>query len=360
MNAVVVVGAGGNIGSHLVPLLARQPELGRLTLIDPDLYEPANICSQAVAPRDVGRAKARVQAARARRIRPELAVEAIVAAVEQVPLGRLRASWIVACLDSRRARQVVNQAARRLGQPWIDAGVAASGRLARVTVYGASAASACIECGWDARDYASLEQSYPCGAAGAVPPTAAPAALGALAAALAALACEAPATDAAVARDARELVLAAGAGRLLRSRAPRRTACLLPEHAPWQIRWANLDPRQATLGELVALGTPRLRGAEPRLTVAGRRFGRHWRCSACGYERATLRVTPTLCASRCRRCGGRLVAVGFAASEELDVRELAPRVLARPLAALGLLPGDVVTLRAGARSLHLEIGSDRR
>jgi molybdopterin/thiamine biosynthesis adenylyltransferase len=349
---VVVVGAGGNIGSHLVPLLARLPALEQLVLVDPDRYEPSNLAGQAIAPRDVGRAKAKVQAARARRIRPRLAVEAIVGTVEQVPLGCLRADWIVACLDSRRARQSVNEMARHLGRPWIDTGVAAGERLARVTIYGADEANTCLECGWDERDYAALEQEYPCAGAGRVAPTAAPAALGALAAALAALACERHPADA-VAHDEAETVVVAAAGRLVRSRTVRRDGCRLGDHAPWRIRRAGLDA-EVSLGDLFA------RGGASQLAVAGRRFARRWRCARCGGARERLRATPSLAAWRCRSCGGELVADGFDRRAALASNDLSWHERRLRLRSLGLAAGDVVTFDVAGRRLHLEIEGDRR
>ena len=44
--SVVVVGAGGAIGSHLTAHLGRTPQISRLTLIDKDVYEPGNIQTQ--------------------------------------------------------------------------------------------------------------------------------------------------------------------------------------------------------------------------------------------------------------------------------------------------------------------------
>jgi len=120
---IATIGAGGNIGSHLVPHLGRLPGIERVTLVDPDNYERRNLWSQDITPGAIGRSKARVQARRLQRINPQLRVEAIASAVEDVPLGRLRCDLILACLDSRRARQTVNEVAWRLGIPWIDAGV---------------------------------------------------------------------------------------------------------------------------------------------------------------------------------------------------------------------------------------------
>ena len=125
----------GNIGSHLVPHVARMPGIGRVVLIDPDVYGDANRSSQAVGEGDIGRAKAVVQAEVVRRVNPDLAVTRLPHAVEDVPLGCLRGDLILACLDSRATRQYVNEAARSLGVPWIDAGVEPGRWLARVNVY---------------------------------------------------------------------------------------------------------------------------------------------------------------------------------------------------------------------------------
>ena len=76
-----------------------------------------------------------VQADVVRRIRPELVVDEYPQPVEDTPLGCLRADIILACVDSRGARQYVNEVARSLGVSWIDAGVEAGGGLARVNVY---------------------------------------------------------------------------------------------------------------------------------------------------------------------------------------------------------------------------------
>ena len=54
---VVVVGLG-NIGSHVVPHVARLPAVGRLVLCDPDTYDASNVASQAICAGDVGLTKA--------------------------------------------------------------------------------------------------------------------------------------------------------------------------------------------------------------------------------------------------------------------------------------------------------------
>lgn len=157
-----VVGGCGNIGSHLVPHLARNPRVERVVLVDPDVYEPKNLAGQDIRARDVKRSKVEVQAERLHEIRPELEVVAVADRLENLPLAYFRNAIIFGALDSRWARQQLNQAAWRAGSPWIDMAVDGPGWLCRVSVYQPGLDSPCLECGWDAADYESLYQSLPC------------------------------------------------------------------------------------------------------------------------------------------------------------------------------------------------------
>ncbi len=151
MAHIIVVGAGA-IGSHVVTLAARMALVDELTIVDPQSYEPANLANQNMATADIGRSKAQAQMRRAKRVRHDLAVTAYALPVESLPLGRLRADVILACVDSRLARMAINQAAWRLGVPWANAGIDASG-LVRVQAFLPGADQACLECAWGAADY---------------------------------------------------------------------------------------------------------------------------------------------------------------------------------------------------------------
>src|ERR1035438_6534958 len=166
--SILVAGVGGNIGAHLLQSLARIPELGHVTLVDRDVYEPRNVVNQDILPRDVGKPKVHVQARRLAEIRPDLEIDAIHAPLESLPLGAWRVDLIAACLDSRAARQTVNERAWRLGVPWVDSGVLGSEWLARVNVYAPAYDAPCLECAWSDADYRLLSQRYPC--AGAADP----------------------------------------------------------------------------------------------------------------------------------------------------------------------------------------------
>ena len=354
---LVVVGAG-NIGSHLVPHLGRMPGLARVTLVDRDSYDGSNLAGQDITRRDIGRPKARVQAARLRRINPGLEVAAVAAAVEDLPLGLLRADALLGCVDSRVARQTLNLVTRRLGVPWIDAGVQASGWLARVSVYAPDARAACLECGWDQRDYDLLEQDYPCARdATEPPPTHAPSALGALAASMQALECQTLLSgESDGSRPAsRQVVIDARHHTHYVTSLPRHPSCRVAEHRPWSIDSLPADPHEVTLDDLVRSVRPmrsrkqtsRRRPTPDRfsLRVAGQRFVTSLRCSGCGRASEFFGVRRRLKTGRraCRRCGKPLYATAFDFLDTLVVGAL-PASRAFSLAWLGLVVGDVVTL----------------
>ena len=228
----IVIAGLGNTGSHLAPLVARLAPVTRLTLVDPDAYGAANRAGQAIAAADAG-PKAEVQAARLRRIRPELEVTATVGRIEDVPLGRLRARLIVSCVDSRLARWRINQIAWRLGVPWLDCGVRAAEWLARAAAFAPAAGAACLECAWGPQDYRLMEQPYSC-TAGEAAPTNAPAALGALAAALVAVEVARLAAGEAGALAGRQIVYDGGRQRLAGASFRRNPRCAF-DHAIWQV-----------------------------------------------------------------------------------------------------------------------------
>lgn len=161
--AALVVAGLGNIGSFLVPLIARMQTVARVVLCDPDHYEGGQQLVQDVPAADVGRAKVAVQAERLRAIRPELEVEAITERVETLPLGRLCDAVVVSCLDSRAARLRLAARAWRVGSPFVDAAVGGGpSLLVRTNAFLPEPEAACFECAFEDRDYASLEQVFAC------------------------------------------------------------------------------------------------------------------------------------------------------------------------------------------------------
>src|SRR5215211_250247 len=72
------VGAGSG-GMAVLDLLARDPRVTRVTLVEPDVYAPHNVYRHLFPPSAVGRLKAELAAEWVRAIRPDLAFTALVA-----------------------------------------------------------------------------------------------------------------------------------------------------------------------------------------------------------------------------------------------------------------------------------------
>jgi adenylyltransferase/sulfurtransferase len=179
-SASVLIAGAGNIGSPLASFVARCG-IRRLVLLDRDTVEDKNLRTQDYRPEDVGRAKAEVLAQRLRDQVPSVAVEAICADLENVPLGLFAVDLILGALDSRRARQVlISEIAWPLGVPVIDGGVG-EGWRGRVQIFVPGPDTACLECTWGREDYRQLSVEYPCmpGAAASAPATVSPAFAGA-------------------------------------------------------------------------------------------------------------------------------------------------------------------------------------
>ena len=358
--SVIVVGLG-NIGSHLVPLAGRMRGVGRVVLIDHDVYEQRNLSCQDIASADLGRSKAQVQARRLRRINPALDVHPISRRVEDVPLGVLRGDVVMACLDSLSARQSVNQAAWRLGVPWIDAGVDATGLLVRVNAYMPGPDNPCIECAWAQEDYAALEQSYPCQPEG-VPAQAtnAPASLGAVAAGLMALECQ--------------KLLGGDFEHLLGAREVfidlqhhvhdvtvfRRNPNCRFDHATWRIEPLRASPRELSLRKLLE-SAPGAQGdaRQGSLRLERQPFACRLFCRQCGKSVQHLHLKSRIRRVRrqCPTCGRPMMVRGIDLREEIEGGRLSARQLGRSLHGLGIRPQDVLTIGGPGGDRHLEVVS---
>lgn len=349
----------GNIGTHLIAFLARIPGLRRVNIVDFDGYEKSNLAGQDIQPRDVGKPKARAQAARLRRLCPALDVRAFIARLEDVPLGLLRADVLLTGLDSRVARCRANEIFWRLGmQAWIDGGVQAAQMLARVNVYLRGAGQPCYECSLSSGDYAALEQQYACGKqGGSVAATAAPACLGGLTAALQAIELHKMVSGQwdRVAAGC-EVMFDGRTGQSLVSRCRPPAACRF-DHSTWAIKRLEQTANQLAVSDVLALGPAGRRGSgRAALAVAGRMLVRRLTCLSCGAQSPRpwafhSRWSPA--AQPCSRCGGRQAA---SATDTFDWLEegMLPRSQVT-LARLGVRAGDVLVLRRGGRQQYLEI-----
>jgi molybdopterin/thiamine biosynthesis adenylyltransferase len=331
-------------------------------LIDRDVYEPANLSSQEILPRDVGRRKVTVQARRLREIRPDLEVVTIHAPVETVPLGKLRGDIVLTALDSRRARQHVNEVVCRLAVPWIDAGVDAGALLARVSMFMPGSDQPCMECTWDERDYAALEQRYSCHPSDHQTfSTDAPSSLGAVAAALMALECgKILSAEPDPGLFGRQILVDAAHHGASVTRFRRNAGCRLADHSRWRIRRLDRTAAQLTIADALELGTTDLAcEADCGIRVESSSFVTKLTCSSCGKAHALLRTLASLGAPRCRSCGSTMTASGFDLQERLEGERLEPRMLRRTLRSVGLRPGDVFTVGTPGCENHFELADEQ-
>jgi ThiF family len=354
---LVVVGAGV-IGAHLVGHLARHPEVSKLTIIDRDTYSEANLACQEIRVRDVGRAKASVQARRLSRLRNDLEVRARVADVRTLPLGELRSDAIFSCVDTRVARQVLNQCAYRLGIPWFDTGVKGDQLLARAHVYAPVPGAGCLECGWSDRDYALLEQDYPCRGEREIP-TGASSALGALAASMAAIEFGKWVGGRVEHLAVGHQVLIDGVGHCDRlTRFGPNPACRF-DHRVWEIVPLDCSAADLTLGQAVELG--RLPGSSGPLEfeVDRGRFITGLICPQCGWRDGVFFLGIPGGSRACDECGSPAVCSPAGCLDVLndaaDTRGLTSGVRSRSLAEIGLRSGDVFTVRDSVGERHFEI-----
>jgi hypothetical protein len=281
----------------------------------------------------VGEYKVAALARRLRVITPCLEVAALPSRIEDVPMGALRSDLFLACVDTRMARQTINEIAWRLRTPWIDSGVLASEQLARINVYVPGVDTVCLECSWDAGDYAALETEFPCGGAvSAEQSSDTSAELASLAASLVAIECRKMLSgDLQHAAVGRQVTVDARTHRLLSTSFGRNPACRF-DHKSFELEFLRCSPRRLTVGEAIAI--------TGRLRVAGHHFARQLICPKCAYRLLGLRLNRPK--QRCPQCGARMIAPGFdALLEHLDA-SLPPEDLSRSLARVGLCAGDVV------------------
>jgi len=357
---VVIAGSGGLIGSHLVDDLARMREIVRLVLVDGDAYESHNIEGQLIDWSMICRPKVEAQAERIRRINPTVAVETWAMPLAEVPLGRLRADVIVSCLDSRRPRLELNRRALALGIRLVDTGVDGPGRQWQVGVFDPRDGGPCLACGWDDRDHALVEQVSSCSADRGPAPTNAPAALGAMVGGYAALRIRRLlGLDVAEGRVAGLQHRMMAADGVLRTVRHVRAAGCRADHAPLSIERLEAGPTELTPAEALALGGGAV-GGVPVLQVFDRSFHVRLGCIDCGRGEPAVglyaeHAPPT---GVCPHCGGMTFASGADLREELHAGLLDETALARPLADLGLRPGEVIRVVHGDRERWYELSGE--
>jgi molybdopterin/thiamine biosynthesis adenylyltransferase len=367
---VIIVGLG-NIGSFLVALVGRIAEVGSVTLVDHDLFSEGNRFGQDCPPRAMGRPKARVMGAYLKHLRPALEVRAIVSAIEDVPSGLLRHSIIIGALDNRLARLYLGRLSFRLGVPYVDGGVQADGRLARVSVFVPGPTGSCIECSWGSADYEALPQRVACDGvpASAPAPTGAPASLGAIDAAYLATQVEMLVRgDTEHLLASKEVLLDTKHHRLCVTTTRRNRRCRNPHHV-WSIESTGRTPGEISLAAAFALALPgaadvpaaslkdRVRGTALSLRLEDKAFVLMMECRECGRRKRVLRLEHRL-APGDRRCPGcrrmAMIPVPSETLHALESRSVPPAFLDRSLYALGFRE-DVFTVVTAAGERHFDL-----
>ena len=123
--SAAVAGCGG-LGGYIIEMLARLG-IGRLTLIDGDVFEPSNLNRQLFSsPDNLGEHKAGEAKKRVREINPEIQAEAVYEFLsgenaETILSGH---DLIFDALDNVSSRRVVEQAAETLGIPMVFGAIA--------------------------------------------------------------------------------------------------------------------------------------------------------------------------------------------------------------------------------------------
>jgi molybdopterin/thiamine biosynthesis adenylyltransferase len=362
-HSLTIVGLGA-IGANLADMAARDPDVGLLKAIDRDHFEAKNLRSQLIEESDIGIPKAVAVARRLASVRQDLEVVPLVADVEDLPLATLRADLLLCCVDSRRARQTINEMCWRLGQPFIDAAVDANRSLARLNVYVPGRENPCLLCSWSTADYDLVERVYPCpGASSTAAQTNAPLELGALAAALQALECRKfLARGPGQILVGRELMIDAAWHRHYVSIQRRNPDCRF-DHETWQIE---------TLAEttILAAALTLAQGSDGageidstvRIGVPGKAFAARLTCTDCGRNCAGPRLVSLsrgfgTAGDRCPDCAGDLIASGFETTDRLALNDLPSGALRLSLRNLGLGVGEVLSIAGRHGDRHFEITS---
>ena len=160
-NAKVLVVGAGALGNEVIKNLTLMG-IGQLYIIDFDNVEAANL-SRSILFResDSGREKARLAAARAKEINPDVRVQYLHGDVTtDLGLGVFRRmDVIVGCLDNREARLGVNRFSHWVNKPWVDGAIQELLGLVRVFVPGQGA---CFECTLTEQARRDLALRYSC------------------------------------------------------------------------------------------------------------------------------------------------------------------------------------------------------
>lgn len=155
---VVLVCGVGSIGSQFAELLVRC-SIGRLTLMDADVVEPANLSRTVYLASDVGRPKVEALAGRLRGINPDVEVTTIGAKVQSLGRPNLHkivsgADLVVAATDDRTAQVWLDQHAYQAGIPAVFPAAYPAAHASEV-IFTVPGLTGCFNCATAQRDVVS-------------------------------------------------------------------------------------------------------------------------------------------------------------------------------------------------------------
>jgi molybdopterin/thiamine biosynthesis adenylyltransferase len=351
---VLLIGVGA-LGNEILKNLALVG-VKHVFVADLDRVENSNL-SRSVLFRvsDCGRSKADVAAEAARRIYPEMRVQAFVGnIVYELGLGVYRwADIVIGGLDNREARVAINQAAARTGRVWIDGAIERLDGVARVFD---PAVGPCYECTMNETDWKMLEARRSCALLsrdemerGKVPTTPTTASI------IAGIQ-----TQEAV-KYLHGLEVIAGQGFVFEGTRhqsytvtyTRNPDC--PAHEPYEpIQSMNASAADLTVRELLKLGAAALGGDavlefNQDLVVA-------LRCDACRREQQVFAALSkvTEAAGRCPGCGAMRQPILTHSADGTEP------FADRTLAEVGVPPWDILGVRRGTEYRYIELAGDRR
>ena len=160
---VAVVGCGA-LGNEVLKNLALLG-VGNIWVIDYDTIEIHNLTRSVLfRESDIGRYKAEIVTQRLKELNPDIHIHPIVGKLE-TDFGRGLLSEmdvVLGCLDSVRARRLLNKRCYSAGVPWIDGGINHySGNVALFDPR--EPKTACYRCKMDTSAWERFNESYSCG-----------------------------------------------------------------------------------------------------------------------------------------------------------------------------------------------------
>ena len=158
---VMVVGCGA-LGNEVLKNLALFG-VGHLVLVDYDRVEHSNLTRSVLfTSEDARDGVLKVEAAKrsVRSINPNVEVTALNADIgTDVGLGLIRRmDAVVACVDNRKARYLLNRLCMRAGVPWVDGGIEGMEGVAKVFAPGKN----CYSCTMEPSAWKDLKRSMSC------------------------------------------------------------------------------------------------------------------------------------------------------------------------------------------------------